>query len=190
MYAYFQHFFIWHFCCGIICAMIKLLKFICIRVSETRSQWLCCGFLGSLAGWNGWPEIYDCMHACMHALIILLLADAYTRCRRIIWWLAPSARTFACSPSFRPIVRMCIINVGCTSAAQMVRNKNRFIKNIEQLMHTFVSWSVCRCVHSTWEKNQEPRRMGDGRSSTAWREANLINIEKDNKQLSTRATSV
>lgn len=22
--------------------------------------------LGSLGGWNGWPEIYDCMHACMH----------------------------------------------------------------------------------------------------------------------------
>lgn len=116
----------WYFCCGIICAMIKLLKFIYVSIymvyvgiyTKCRMPdiWTECMYGKYKYMWVIIHVRSPCQNfatVCMHALIILLLAAAYTRCRQIIWWLAHvhlhSRRYFV------SIVRMWNINVGCST---------------------------------------------------------------------------
>lgn len=119
------------------------------------------------------------------ALIILLLANAYTRRRQIIWWLV-----HAHSRTRHYFVSLYEHEILMWAALQHEPLKNIVSLKKNWTAYAFVSWSIWQCVRSTWESKPAARSNGSWNGLHRVAKNEKINIWKDNKQLSTYATSV
>lgn len=101
-----------------------------------------------------------------HALIILLLANAYTRRRQIIWWLAHAhSRTrhyFVCLYEHEILMWAALQHKPLRNIVSF-----SFLKKTEQLMHLYLE--VCGSAFAPLERaNRELVVTGDGTDCTAW----------------------